>query len=176
MTVWLTRMHVAMLGLGAALRRYWKRIAVGAGCGWLVSSVLGVSAHRALIFVALIGLVAFSVLVHEGGHALAARRCGWRIRGVAFHPLGGVGFRIEVGENPAEVWKVALAGLAASGMAALGFFALSPLGPIFYCGFVLNAVLMFVNLWPCGAADGGHVLRGLRIARNSPELDARLGS
>ena len=41
MTVWLTRMHVAMLRLGVTLRRYWKRIAVGAVCGWLVSSVLG---------------------------------------------------------------------------------------------------------------------------------------
>jgi len=56
-----------------------------------------------MIFVVLIGLVACSVLVHEGGHALAAWRCGWRIRGVAFHPLGGIGFRIEIGENPAQV-------------------------------------------------------------------------
>lgn len=41
MTVWLTRMHIATLGLGGALREYWKRITVGALCGWLISSVLG---------------------------------------------------------------------------------------------------------------------------------------
>lgn len=41
MTVWLTRMRVATLGLGVALHRYWERLAVGAVCGWLVSSVLG---------------------------------------------------------------------------------------------------------------------------------------
>ena len=41
MTVLLTRMHVAVLCLGGALRRYWKRIAVGALCGWLLSTVLG---------------------------------------------------------------------------------------------------------------------------------------
>jgi len=41
MTVWLTRIYVATLGLGAALREYWKRIALGALCGWLISSVLG---------------------------------------------------------------------------------------------------------------------------------------
>ena len=121
-----------------------------------------------MIFGALIGDVALSVLVHEGGHALAAWRCGWRIRGVAFHWLGGMGFRIEVGETPADVWKVALGGLTATGMIALAFFALSPLGVIFYCGFVLNAVLMFVNLWPGGAADGGHLVRGLRMAHNAP--------
>jgi len=41
MTVWLTRVHVVMLRLGDAVRRYWKRIAVGALCGWLASTVLG---------------------------------------------------------------------------------------------------------------------------------------
>ena len=41
MTVWFTRIYVAMLGVRAALREYWKRIAVGAFCGWLLSSVVG---------------------------------------------------------------------------------------------------------------------------------------
>ena len=41
MTVWLTRMYVAMLDLRGAVRGYWKRIALGALCGWLISSVLG---------------------------------------------------------------------------------------------------------------------------------------
>ena len=41
MTVWVTRMYVATLALRGALREYWKRIAVGALCGWLISSVLG---------------------------------------------------------------------------------------------------------------------------------------
>ena len=48
MTAWLMRMYVATLRLRGALREYWKRIAVGAFCGWLISSVLGA-----------IGLVAF---------------------------------------------------------------------------------------------------------------------
>ena len=41
MTVWLTRTYVAALGLKEAVREYWKRIAVGALCGWLIASVLG---------------------------------------------------------------------------------------------------------------------------------------
>jgi len=54
MTLWLTRMHVATLRLGGALRQYWKRIVVGAASGWLVSTVLGAFAlvgleSRALI-------------------------------------------------------------------------------------------------------------------------------
>ena len=41
MTVLLMRIHLAALRLGGGVRRYWKRIAVGALCGWLVSTVLG---------------------------------------------------------------------------------------------------------------------------------------
>jgi hypothetical protein len=41
MTGLLGRMHIATLRLRVALRRYWKRVAVGALCGWLVSTVLG---------------------------------------------------------------------------------------------------------------------------------------
>ena len=41
MTVWLTRMYVGALDLKGAVREYWKRIAVGALCGWLIATVLG---------------------------------------------------------------------------------------------------------------------------------------
>ena len=41
MTAWLTQLHVATLRIRGALREYWKRIAVGALCGWLISSILG---------------------------------------------------------------------------------------------------------------------------------------
>jgi hypothetical protein len=34
-------MHIVTLRLRVALRRYWKRIAVGAACGWLASTVVG---------------------------------------------------------------------------------------------------------------------------------------
>lgn len=41
MTVWLTRLYVATLSLREAVREYWKRIAVGVFCGWLIANVLG---------------------------------------------------------------------------------------------------------------------------------------
>lgn len=41
MTVLLTRVHMASVRLRGGLRRYWKRLAVGAVFGWLVSTVLG---------------------------------------------------------------------------------------------------------------------------------------
>jgi hypothetical protein len=56
MTIWLARLYVVTLRLGDALRGYWKRIAVGALCGWLISSVLG----------------AFALVGFESAHLIAA--------------------------------------------------------------------------------------------------------
>ena len=56
MTVWLTRMYVGALSLKGALRDYWKRIAVGALCGWLITSVVG----------------AFAVVGFESAHLITA--------------------------------------------------------------------------------------------------------
>ena len=56
MTVWFTRIYVATLRLREALREYWKRIAVGAFCGWLLSSVLG----------------AFALVAFESAHLITA--------------------------------------------------------------------------------------------------------
>ncbi|HXF98554.1 MAG TPA: hypothetical protein VNJ46_08080 [Gaiellaceae bacterium] len=41
MASWLVRAYLAALRVSGALRRYWKRLLVGAFAGWLVSTVLG---------------------------------------------------------------------------------------------------------------------------------------
>lgn len=64
MSVWLRRVHIAMSRLGVALRRYWKRIAVGAALGWLTSTVLGAFA--------LVGLEARDVISPETSPLLGA--------------------------------------------------------------------------------------------------------
>ena len=56
MTVWVTRLYVSALALGGAMRGDWKRIAVGALCGWLIASVLG----------------AFAVVGFESWHLITA--------------------------------------------------------------------------------------------------------
>jgi hypothetical protein len=48
MTVLLARIHFASARLRGSLRRNWRRIAVGAFFGWLVSTVLGAFALVAL--------------------------------------------------------------------------------------------------------------------------------
>jgi hypothetical protein len=64
MTIWVTRVHFATLRLRDALRRYWKRIAVGAFCGWLVSTVLGAFA--------LVGLESHALITAEDSTLLGA--------------------------------------------------------------------------------------------------------
>jgi hypothetical protein len=64
MTVWLTRTHVATLGVRDALRGYWKRIAVGAFLGWLISTVLGAFA--------LVGFESFHLIAADDSPLLGA--------------------------------------------------------------------------------------------------------
>jgi len=64
MTVWATRIYVATLALRGALREYWKRIAVGALCGWLASTLLGAFA--------LVGLESAKLITAEDSTLLGA--------------------------------------------------------------------------------------------------------
>lgn len=64
MTVWLTRLHVAVLSLRGAMRAHWKRIAVGALCGWLIASVFGA--------IALVGFESANLILAEDSNLLGA--------------------------------------------------------------------------------------------------------
>lgn len=114
------------------------------------------------VLAVLLAIILVTILVHEGGHALSAHLCGWRILGLKFHPAGGIGVIVEVGSPASDVWKIALGGLAASAGTALVFWSLSSLSLYFVCGFVLNTMMVLVNGFPFGPTDGAHVLRGFR--------------
>lgn len=131
------------------------------GC-WQLGGMGGLNAS--LTLAALVALIGFSTLVHEAGHALAAVACGWKVQGMILHPLG-VAVKIEVGERRSDVWKVALGGLVATAWLSFAFLALAPLGIWFATGFAVNAGLLLTNMVPIRMLDGGHVLKGLRLAR-----------
>jgi Zn-dependent protease/CBS domain-containing protein len=121
-----------------------------------------------------------TVVLHELGHALAARRYGIETRDITLLPIGGVARLARIPEEPARELFVAIAGpLVNVVIAALllpvilatgGFTPVSewtpnsaiPLGATFIEG------LFFVNLWlvafnaiPAFPMDGGRVLRAL---------------
>ncbi|HEU0247973.1 MAG TPA: hypothetical protein VFR38_12880 [Gaiellaceae bacterium] len=86
MTVWVTRLHVAVLGLKGAVRGHWKRIAVGALCGWLLASVIG----------------AFAVVGFESAHLITAEDS--TLLGAALVWMGmGVGAMVAYVARPQPV-------------------------------------------------------------------------
>jgi len=115
------------------------------------------------------GLFLGSLLAHEVGHALVARRAGLRVRGITLWLLGGVAQLEDEPASPGDDLRVAIVGpaislalavgfgVAAAGLALLGAPALA----VAVLGWlaVANVALAVFNLIPAAPLDGGRVLR-----------------
>lgn len=119
---------------------------------------------------ALAGALLFfgSLLLHELGHAVQARRDGVEIEGITLWLFGGVArFRGMFPSAGAEL-RIALAGPLVSlalGLAFVGLAAMSNLpaavdGVVVWLGYI-NLVLLAFNMLPALPLDGGRVFRGL---------------
>lgn len=124
-------------------------------------------------------VVTASVLLHELGHALVARRLGVGVVDITLWPLGGVAVLNRMPEDPGVESAIALAGpLVNFSIAALALLAAIGLGVLagslgFPANAALNitsllAVLLWVNLvmglfnlLPAFPMDGGKILRSL---------------
>ena len=128
---------------------------------------LGDGTYLAMAIAAAI-LFFVTLLAHELGHALQARRDGMEIEGITLWLFGGVAkFRGSFPSAGAE-FRIAVAGPLVSlaiAVVLVGLSALVPLpaavdGVVFWLGFI-NAVLLVFNLLPALPLDGGRVLRSL---------------
>lgn len=121
-----------------------------------------------------------SLAVHELGHALAARRRGMTVLGVAVRWFGA-GTYLENGYPDGQTaWRVAAAGPAASlaaAFASLGLAILAPAGPLrigLLLLTVINLYLCLGNVLPVAPLDGYRVLLGLLWIRRSEPRAERL--
>lgn len=111
-------------------------------------------------------LLFVSVLAHELGHALVARRRGVEVESITLFIFGGVASLADEPRSGGDEVRIAAAGPAVSLLAALAFH-LVGLGLDGSSAAVaallahLNLVLVAFNLVPAFPLDGGRILRGL---------------
>ncbi len=123
----------------------------------------------------LLGLAAalglfLSVLLHELGHALAARRFGVETKRITLWLLGGVAQLERIPREPKKELLIALAGPLVSFALALLFRLLrqeaGALGFLTHYLALVNLVLGLFNLLPALPLDGGRVYRALLALRH----------
>jgi len=169
MTGWLPSLRIA----GVEVRVHLLLFAVPALLALTAPAFDGAVGWRLGVFAILVGCV----LVHELGHAVAARARGLAAE-VRVHGIGAwarIGRREAPEEVPADEWAVALAGPAASfalaGVVALAGLALrgpwsvsdlfqSPPDP-WTMALAITTGMGVVNLLPMFPLDGGRVVRAV---------------
>lgn len=152
---------------------------------------------------AVICAVFLSVLIHEYGHALAARRYGIQTRRIVLLPIGGVAQIEHMPEKPAQELFVTIMGpmvnlVIAAITAPIALPAFGETGYDLTTGegveaalgtllntdfiasvFIYNCALLIFNLIPAFPMDGGRILRALlniRLGlRTSTFIAARIG-
>ena len=111
-----------------------------------------------------------SILLHELGHAIVARRRGVRVEGIDLWLLGGVSKLKDSPHRPEDEFRYAVAGpavtlviaaLFGTASAALPASAPAAIKALIEYQFFVNCVILAFNLIPAFPLDGGRILRAL---------------
>jgi Zn-dependent protease len=151
--------------------------------GWLAAGI-------SVLFICLLFLC---VVLHEFGHAMAARTYGIRTPDITLLPIGGVARLERIPENPVQELVIAIAGPMVNVVIALGLWLALGM-PTFFAHISefarpgralalelmqVNVFLVAFNLIPAFPMDGGRMLRALLTFRmdhaRATQLAARVG-
>jgi Zn-dependent protease len=171
---------------GVEIRAHWSLLVVVALLVWSLSAGVFPSTNPGLsdgtyLAMAIVAAMVFlaSILLHELGHAVQARREGVPVGGITLWVFGGVAeLRGDLPSAGAEL-RIAAAGPAVSlvlGLVCLGAALALPLpagvdGVVFWIG-QINLTLLVFNLIPALPLDGGRMLRALLWLRRGDFLSA----
>lgn len=146
--------------------------------GWLALGSYNHGGSAAAISGLIVVLLLFScVVLHEFGHAIAAKSFGINTPDITLLPIGGVARLERMPEEPKQELIIAVAGPAVNVVIALCLIpaigGLENLNPwtaihssnvlVFLYG--INVVMLLFNLLPAFPMDGGRVLRSLLATR-----------
>jgi Zn-dependent protease len=141
------------------------------GVGYYPAQISGIAPGTAWALGAVSALLLFaSIVAHEYGHAIVARRRGVQVEGIDLWLLGGVARMRGEAKRPEDELAYAIAGPAVTLGVALVFGALALAVPrssapelhaVLAYQALINAVLLGFNLLPAFPLDGGRVLRAL---------------
>lgn len=162
---------------GIPIRVHWTLI--GLMVLWLAVAPSALQAVRAILATI---LVFASVLLHELGHALVARRRKVDTTQIILMPLGGAAMLAERPKTPRDELLIAAAGPATSlvlgGLAFLASLAF-PAVEIASDLASINLMIGLFNLVPAFPLDGGRILRAALETRLGPlkatRISARIG-
>src|SRR5438874_13291101 len=147
--------------------------------GWLAFRYYaegGTAAAAGSVFFIL--LLFACVVLHEFGHAFAAKAFGINTPDITLLPIGGVARLERMPEEPVQELIIAVAGPLVNVVIALGLFIadgaqalLNPAaveaGGLIAQLLTINIMLVLFNLLPAFPMDGGRVLRALLATRMS---------
>ena len=129
----------------------WLFVASGTGSGLIDSLPLVVALFT-------------SIVLHELGHALMARRYGIGTNDITLYLIGGIARLNRMPRSAGPELLIALAGPAVNVVIAAGLAGVMALGVhprLLYEVLGLNVALVLFNLLPVFPMDGGRVLRAL---------------
>jgi Zn-dependent protease len=139
---------------------------------WSFLALLGIFAykgwdqaemHGAVTFTAMVMIAFFFVLLHEFGHALAARHYGIKTNSIVLYPLGGVASLERMPKESNQEFFITLWGPLVNAASAIVLLALQWLIPSLHkeIGILvtMNVLMAVFNLLPAFPMDGGRILR-----------------